>query len=259
MSIKKFQFADYIFITGSFDETAEWLAGLAQREGEAQSVITHLNVYNYHLLKKNGELKRYITENNHIIFDGIGMKIGAWLNGLGWLPDLNGTDLFPMVMDLTNKNKISIFILGGNDEAARSASEKILERWPGIGIAGYKNGYFTNEEETKIVAGINAVEPDILINSRGFLPQEDFIKRNREKLQVSLIWNTGGLVDFISGTKPRAPLWMRTLRMEWLFRFMIEPGRMFYRNFIVTPLFLFEMNYKGIGKKLNKRGGQDHK
>ncbi len=254
MSIKKFQFADYIFITGSFHETAEWLAGLARIEGEAPSVITHINVYNYHLLKKNGELKRYITEYNHIIFDGIGMKIGAWLNGFGWLPDLNGTDLFPLVMRLVERGDRSVYILGGNDAAAKGAAKYIEKRWPGVKIAGYRNGYFSLMEEEEITSEINAARADILINSRGFLPQEDFVRRNRNALNVPLIWNTGGLVDFISGTKPRAPFWIRKLRLEWLFRFMIEPGRMFYRNFIVTPFFLIEMIYKGLtGRFSNSR------
>ena len=127
-----------------------------------------------------------------------------------------------------------IFLLGGSDVALNGTIEHIKKNYNAIKISGYHNGYFVTNDEYEIVKAINDSHADILLISMGFPLQEKFVFKLRDKLNVSLIWNLGGLFDIVSGLKPRAPLLMRNLRLEWFYRFIREPVRMFHRNTVAA-------------------------
>jgi exopolysaccharide biosynthesis WecB/TagA/CpsF family protein len=234
-------------LTGSFDEAANWLVQKAC-DTKKTTMVTHINIYNYYYLRRNPDLNKKLNENCTSMLDGIGMKIGAFLLGLGWLPDLNGTDLFPLVMTRILKRPKRIFLLGAEKNIVMLAVRNIQKQFPEVKIVGYHTGYFKSKDETNIVSYINRKKAQILLVARGFGKQEEFVLKYCDQLKIPLIWNVGGLFDFISGVKPRAPLFLRRLRLEWLFRFLLEPGRMFFRNFIVAPWFIGYVVYKRILK-----------
>jgi exopolysaccharide biosynthesis WecB/TagA/CpsF family protein len=205
------------------------------------SVYFHINVYNYFILKKILKINLSASlEGMNFFFDGIGMKLSAFISGKGWHHDLNGTDLFPLVMDKMNKDNFKLYFLGTEEDVITSAIENILIKYPNIEISGYHSGFFDLHEEKEIIEDINHSGSDILIVGRGFATEFDFISRNYNKIRTSIVWNVGGLFDFISGKKPRAPLFLRKLRLEWFFRFILEPKRMFFRSFILLPWFFCE-------------------
>jgi N-acetylglucosaminyldiphosphoundecaprenol N-acetyl-beta-D-mannosaminyltransferase len=195
-------------------------------------------------LYKDPELKKEISENCTAVFDGIGMKIGFWIRGKGLLQDLNGTDLFPVVLKtILNTNK-SIFLLGSEENVIRQAAENIKAKYPGVKISGFHSGFFKSEYELKIIKMINDSEADILIIGRGFPLEEKFSLKYKNLLRVSLIWNVGGLFDFISENKPRAPSTLRKMRLEWLYRFILEPYRMLHRNTVCAVWSLTNILFK---------------
>jgi exopolysaccharide biosynthesis WecB/TagA/CpsF family protein len=192
----------------------------------------HINLRNYYYFNRDEKLKKEINEHCFVILDGIGMKAGFWLAGLGLNKDLNGTDLFPLVMSGINKQSARIYLLGGENGTAEKASAKIKKEYDSLFICGCHSGYFNVEEEKELVSTINLSNPDLLLVSMGFPMQEQFVLRNYSGLAVPVIWNVGGLFDMLSGNKPRAPELFRRLRLEWLYRLWLEPGRMIRRNTI---------------------------
>jgi len=127
-----------------------------------------------------------------------------------------------------------LFLLGSEDATVKKAVLNIQKRFPGINVCGYNNGFIPEEEETKLVEKINNCKADILLIGMGFPLQEKFVLKYKDNLRVSLIWSVGGLFDSLSGNKKRAPVLIRKMRLEWLYRFLLEPQRMLHRNTVAA-------------------------
>jgi N-acetylglucosaminyldiphosphoundecaprenol N-acetyl-beta-D-mannosaminyltransferase len=117
----------------------------------------------------------------------------------------------------------------------------MLQRYPGLEIAGARDGYFRPEEEGAVIEAINGSGARILLVAFGAPRQELWIARWRDRLAPPVAMGVGGLFDFYSGRIPRAPVWMREIGLEWVFRLMQEPGRMWRRYVIGNPLFLYRV------------------
>ncbi|MBN2070069.1 MAG: WecB/TagA/CpsF family glycosyltransferase [Candidatus Krumholzibacteriota bacterium] len=240
-SLKEVQFLGLHLLTGWFDEVAGWMTERIFDRPPTPWIVTHININNYCRLKRSPSVAESLLEDCVMVMDGVGMKAGALLLGLGWLPDLNGTDLFPLVMDRVKERSIRIFLLGSKPGTARKAAEAISRRYPGIEISDFHHGYFEDKDESSIVSRINSSRSDLLLAGMGFPKQESFAMRNRYRLETPLVWNVGGLFDFISGEKPRAPYLLRKIRTEWLFRLALDPKTMWRRNVVEAPLFFIDI------------------
>ncbi len=197
-------------------------------------IIVHINLRNYYFMHKDTELMKNIKEYSLPVLDGIGMKFAILLKKKIKVNDLNGTDLFPLVMDSFDKAGKRIFIIGGTQNVVRKTVGSIRKNYRRIIISGYNNGFLREDEEESIVDRINQAGAEVLLLSMSFPLEEQFAFRNREKLKVKMIWNLGGLFDILSGEKKRAPLSLRKIRLEWLYRFLKEPGTMIHRNTVAA-------------------------
>ena len=146
------------------------------------------------------------------------------------------TDLFPAVARLAASSGVTFYMLGGGEEVNRKATQAALGEYPGLRILGRRNGYFSRAEEAAVVAEIARLKPDVLWLSLGVPLEQHFCMRNLKALRgVGIVKTSGGLFDFLSGAKPRAPLWMQKTGLEWLFRVAQEPRRLFWRYFVTNP------------------------
>jgi exopolysaccharide biosynthesis WecB/TagA/CpsF family protein len=140
------------------------------------------------------------------------------------------TDLFHDVAARAAEEGLSLYFLGGNEEVNAAAVSNAQRLYPGLIVAGRRNGYFTAAEEAGVVDAINAAKPDILLVGFGVPKEHEFTMRNVDRLHnVGVVKTCGGLFDFLSGKNPRAPQWMQDASLEWLYRLMNEPGRLFWR------------------------------
>ena len=150
------------------------------------------------------------------------------------------TDLFPAVAKLATKAGLSFYILGASERVNAKAVEEIRKAHPGLKIVGRRNGYFARDDEDALCAEIASLQPDILWISLGCPLEQQFVHRNLRKLAgVGIIKTAGGLLDFLSLEKPRAPSWMQRLGFEWLFRTMLEPKRLLMRYVTTNPHALY--------------------
>jgi N-acetylglucosaminyldiphosphoundecaprenol N-acetyl-beta-D-mannosaminyltransferase len=107
-----------------------------------------------------------------------------------------------------------------------------------LNICGYQHGYFDKSHSDPVIKEINAKRPDILFIGFGTPIQELWLDQHREDLNVPVCWTVGALVDFVSDTVSRGPRWMLDHNLEWLYRFVIEPRRMWRRYLIGNTRFL---------------------
>ncbi|HWQ81607.1 MAG TPA: WecB/TagA/CpsF family glycosyltransferase [Ignavibacteria bacterium] len=241
--MKEVSFRGIKLHAGSYEDALEYILNMVL-SGMTGKIITHINLRNYFYLMRDDGLKEALGNNSTMFFEGIGMKTGFFLRGRGIVPDVNGTDLFPVLMKSLSGCPYRIYLLGSVLQAAEGIADKIRKEYPSVNIAGIHSGYFDEKTEEEIVNDVNNKNTDILIAAMGFPLQEKFALRNLNRLNVKAVWCTGGLFDFISGMKKRAPGFVRALRLEWLYRFLKEPKRMLHRNTIAAFWSLFDIIFK---------------
>ena len=173
-----------------------------------------------------------------VLPDGSGLAIAAMLASGRRCPNLNGTDLAPALMQRARDNGLSVFLLGARPGVAKKAAKILQAEYPGLRIAGECHGYFSADENDKVIARINAAKPDIVLAAFGVPKQDVWLADNAGKLTAPVTLGVGGLLDFISGRIPRAPIWLRTAGLEWTYRLYQEPKRMWRRYILGNPAFL---------------------
>ena len=115
------------------------------------------------------------------------------------------------------------------------------EHYPNLLISGVRNGYFSEEEEPAVLQKIAASKASVLLVALGSPRQDKWIAAHKGQTGAKVMIGVGGLLDFYSGRIPRAPVWVRELGMEWLYRFWQEPGRMWRRYFVGNIEFLYHV------------------
>lgn len=146
------------------------------------------------------------------------------------------TDFVWDVMDLADEKGYKVFLFGGKEDVLEKATAKIKEKYPKLNIVGSYSppfGFDNNKEQLKTANDrIKKSGADILIVFLGCPKQEMFIAENKDEYEVPISITMGGCVDFIAGGVKRAPMWMQKAGLEWFYRFLQEPKRMFRRYFI---------------------------
>lgn len=193
-----------------------------------------------------------LRDSKDLFPDGIGIKLAGKILGKPVRDNVNGTDMLPLLCDMAAKKGYSMYLLGAAEGVAETMKTKLIHKYPQLNICGFRSGYFDHDKDSEFVIGeINDSRPDILLVAFGAPLQEKFIRKNAEKIEAHVLMGVGGLFDFYSGRIARAPYWMRQIGMEWVFRLMKEPKRMWKRYIIGNPVFL----YRVFRWKLNRNFG----
>jgi exopolysaccharide biosynthesis WecB/TagA/CpsF family protein len=186
-----------------------------------------------------------------ILPDGVGVDMAAKvLYGSPFPANLNGTDFIPGLLQAASK-PLTVGLLGATRRNADAAAAKLAAIAPQHGYIVIHDGYFSAQEEPGVIDKIRALRPDVLLVAMGVPRQELWIARNLTDKHCTLPIAVGALLDFLSGAVPRAPGWMRRMRLEWLFRLIVEPGRLWQRYIVGNPLFLARV----LRQKLARGGG----
>lgn len=137
---------------------------------------------------------------------------------------------------------VRFYFLGARDDRAKKSANNLTRLYPGLQIVGARNGYFDREDDERICAEIVASGADVLWLGLGSPHQEAFAVRNRERL-AGLAWirTCGGLFDFYSDFSPRAPRWMQSAGLEWMYRAWQEPRRLGVRYLASNPAAIYHI------------------
>jgi beta-1,4-glucosyltransferase len=187
-------------------------------------------------------LRQTIAESPEILLlnDGVALDIAALLRrGIGFPENLNGTDFTPAFLAALDR-AARVYLVGGRPEVVRTAADVLSRRYPQVEICGQVDGYSIWGDEAAAIREINAAGPDVLLVAFGNPLQEKWILQHREALEVPLIFAVGALFDFLSGTAPRAPQYIRRVRLEWAYRLAHEPRRLL-RRYTIDMLKFFGM------------------
>jgi len=229
-------------------DAVNWVAKADARKGI--KIGNFINVNSINLARNDSGFSEVLSAADKSFADGSGVRLGARYQGVDLLDNVNGTDLLPLLCERLSKTDKSIFFLGSAPGVAKRAAEKLMRQYPGLKVAGCHHGYFLPDQDADVVRKINQSKADICLVAMGSPQQETWIEQKRHQLTVGCALAVGGLFDFYSGRIPRAPLWMRKLGCEWVWRLAQEPVKKFNRYVIGNPLFVLHLLF-------DKRGN-DH-
>lgn len=198
-------------------------------------------------MQDDTELKEICDKADLILTDGqIVVKLSRYL-GNPIKERVCMTDFVWDVFDLAIKKDYKVFLFGGKEDVLFKATENIKKRLPELNIVDSYSPPFGFEKNEEMLEEANrrikASDADILIVFLGCPKQEKFIYQNKDKYQVPISITMGGCVDFMAGKVKRAPLWMQNIGLEWFYRFLQEPKRMF-RRYFVDDIKIFELARK---------------
>lgn len=210
----------------------------AVREGRS---LTHgdVNAAKMMELRKNPALLDAITACDVVLADGIGIVIASRLLGDGTLQRVPGIDLMTTLIEELGRTGTRFYFLGARDTVVQRVVERVRKTCGDHAIAGCHHGYFAWSESGAIARQIADSKADILFVGMSTPRKELFLHENRAILdRVPVRMSVGGSFDVYGGQIARAPLWVRRCCMEWLFRFLKEPRRLWRRVFLQYPAFL---------------------
>ncbi len=206
----------------TLSEALARVEGFLASTGESHTVVTPNSVSFLVSLKDEG-LREAYHRADLVTPDGIGIVWASRLLGAPLKERVSGIDLAEALLERARVTGHRVFLLGGRDEVAARAAQRLEERLPGLVIVGTHHGYLRDDEEP--IPAIRAARPEILLVGMGVPRQELWMERMRDRLGIPLLIGVGGTLNVWSGDCRRAPRGWQRLGLEWLYRLLTEPRR----------------------------------
>ena len=185
------------------------------------------------------KLKRALLEADLVTADGMSVVWASRLLGHPLKERVTGIDMFERLAARAADRDWAVYFLGARDESVRGTVERLIIAHPKLRVAGYCNGYFKASESAAVARAINESKADLLFVAMGSPAQEYWIAENVGLAGVRFALGVGGSFDHVSGLARRAPQWMRRSGLEWLYRLIREPRRLWRRYLIGNSVFLW--------------------
>ena len=208
-----------------------------------QAVILHANAFAANLAGRHAWMREALREAQMVFCDGDGIRWGCRILGLRVPPKVTYARWLPLVGDWCAHRGHSLYFLGGRPGVAEEAARRYQALHPGLRIAGTHHGFFekAGPESDAVVAEINRARPDVLLVCFGMPVQERWVHENAPKLAAHVLLTGGAALDYAAGKASLTPPWMIRLELEWLYRLLREPRRLFTRYVFGNPEFLLRV------------------
>lgn len=214
---------------------ASWIAMRLPRH------IIPCTVYNVTLCQQDTDYRTIVNRADLVTPDGMPLVFIAWLMGHNHVDRVYGPDLMLALCKRSVELGYTHYFYGGQEEVASRLADALTNRFPGLRVMGTYAPPFralSDEENESHMKMINDAHPDIVWVGLGSPKQEQWIAAHRSELRAPLLIGVGAAFDFHSGRLPQAPRWMQRTALEWLFRLLVEPRRLWRRYLIHNPVFL---------------------
>ncbi len=233
----------YSVYAGSRDYFADGVKG----------VVATLNPHSYVIARRDLQFREALKAADILIPDGTGIQLAAKVLEGRRIEKIAGSDLHEVIITALGRRGGSCFYLGSSEDTLIKIRERLAMEHPGVSVGWFSPPYsekFTDEENEAMIRAVNAFSPDVLFVGMTAPKQEKWVLEHRTTLKVPLVCPVGAVFDFYAGTVRRSgQFWIR-MGMEWLPRLLREPRRLWRRNFISTPLFLFFLLGEKLGRTL---------
>lgn len=227
----------------TLDETVQEIEKIIQCGAPTQHVVVNASKVN--LMEADGELAKIVNDCPLINADGASIVWAAKQLGVPLTERVTGIDLFLELVKLAAEKDYKIYLFGAKEEVVTKVKTIFEERYPGIRIVGYRNGYFAEADEPQIVVDMAASDADMMFVAFSSPKKEYWVHEHLEQLNIPFVMGVGGSFDVVAGVTDRAPKWMQDHGLEWFYRFIQEPGRLWKRYIVGNAKFvMLTLKYK---------------
>lgn len=233
-TVKRIKFCDCSLDIISIKDTVQLISSRLEHQSFTQHVV--VNVAKLVNMQADATLKTSVENCDIINIDGMGVVWGARFLGHDVPERVAGIDLFYELLEMSAQQGYPVFLLGAEQKIVEKTAEVVKKLYPDINVAGYHHGYFWDDEKA-IVDKIQRSKAKLLFVAITSPKKENFINQWKEQLGVSFVMGVGGTFDVCAGKTKRAPLWMQKCGLEWLYRVIQEPRRMWKRYLITNTQF----------------------
>jgi N-acetylglucosaminyldiphosphoundecaprenol N-acetyl-beta-D-mannosaminyltransferase len=189
------------------------------------SHIITLNSLMFNAALRDTELARIVSRAALILPDSVGIVWATRHLAGKSVGRITGIDLIDDIASTAQRKGYRLYLLGAAPAIAEQAARALQARFPGLAIAGTRHGYFSDAETPSVLCAIRESKADILLVGLAVPHQEKWIARYREETGIPVIIGVGGSFDVLAGKLQRAPRWMQSMGLEWLFRLLQQPWR----------------------------------
>lgn len=211
---------------------------------DKKMLITTLNAHSYNVSGRDDMFAESLLKSDVLIPDGVSVVFALkWIKGLR-LKKIAGADLFFYEMDRMQEKKGKVFFLGSSQATLDKMITRAQKEYPDVTVEGYSPPYkksFSDEENAEMIARVNAFAPDVLFIGMTAPKQEKWAFQFKSDLNTRHIGCIGAVFDFYAGTVKRAPSFMISLGLEWLYRLCSEPKRLWKRYIVGNTIFILSM------------------
>jgi len=236
----------------SFNECLEQVMGFALKK--TSSYICFANVHMVIEAHNDKSILSQVDNANLVLPDGKPLAIACNMLYGKKQERISGMDFTPLLLEKASENKFSLFVYGSTDNVIKALKEKINNKYPGIHFAGAISPPFrplTDDEIKNDIEKINRSGANIILVSLGCPKEGKWMSKTSGKINAVLV-GIGGALPVVAGVQKRAPRWMQNMSLEWLYRLIQQPGRLFTRYLYTNSYFLFLLSRDYI-KSLFKR------
>lgn len=222
------------------------------RTSKAPTILGFLNQHAYNIAQRHRNIYEGFFKVNYLLRDGIGIKMACWLNGVEPKANLNGSDFIPRLIESlieSSEERYELFALGTQEPWLSDGAKALFGNRPFHAMDGFRKvDDYLRFVTSRHVEG----RFPIIVLAMGMPKQEQVAVQLRDALNTPALLICGGaILDFAAERFPRAPLWMRRFGLEWLFRLLLEPRRLFKRYALGIPLFFYYLSRNSFGKQRN--------
>jgi N-acetylglucosaminyldiphosphoundecaprenol N-acetyl-beta-D-mannosaminyltransferase len=233
----------------SMDETVHQVEEIVRKGVPTQHVV--INASKVNLMEQDENLQEIVNACPLINADGASIVWAAKKLGVPLKERVTGIDLFLNLVKLASEKGYKIYLFGAKEEVVSKVKKIFEQQYPGIQIVGYRNGYFTEADEPEIVKNMAESGADMMFVAFSSPKKEYWVNKYLKELNIPFVMGVGGSFDVVAGITDRAPEWMQNHGLEWFYRFIQEPRRMWKRYIIGNAKFVgLTYKYKANSKKV---------
>lgn len=230
----------------SKQETIDKIVKLIRGNEPVQHIVVNANKIN--MMLKDDHLKQIISSSPLVNADGASILLAGKLLNRPFKERVTGIDLFYSLLKICEEEGFRPYFFGADEIIINELVKKVKIEYPNLEIAGYRNGYFSDDESYQIAVEINNSKADVLFVGFSSPKKEFWINKYREVMNVPFSMGVGGTFDVYTGKTTRAPMWMQKVGLEWFHRLVLEPRRMFKRYLVGNSEFIYNLAKEKIEK-----------
>lgn len=224
-------------------------------------IVNTINAYSYVVTKKDSLFREALMTSDVLVPDGFPVVIAARIRGDRRMRKIAGADILFYLLEMLEKQNGTCFFLGSEEGTLRRIEERLRKEYPSV-KAGFFSPPFREEfSETEIremIGRINSFKPDVLFVGMTAPKQEKWVLANKPAIHPCIICSIGAAFDYFAGTLPRPSRFWINMGMEWFVRLVKEPGRLWRRYLVHSPVFFFDLfRCLVLGKRVVKKPGKE--